>query len=126
MFTRIFSLALMLALAGCGGAETSNGPAPPPPEARVAAQAPVEPPKTMCAVDGAREFAAVCDRELSGGLLTLRHPGGGFRRLQITTDGRGVVAADGAEPAVVATLGTTMIEVSVGGDRYRLPAVVQR
>ena len=126
MFTRIFNLALMLALAGCSGVETSNGPAPPLPEARVAAQMPVEPPKTTCAVDGAREFSAVCDRELNGGLLTLRHPGGGFRRLQITTDGRGVVAADGAEPAIVATVGTTMIEVSVGGDRYRLPAVVHR
>ncbi len=132
MFTRIFSFALMLALAGCGGAETSNGPAPVPQQesAVVEPALPVAPPKTICAVDGAREFTAVCDREMIKGdkapMLTLRNPSGGFRRLIVTTDGRGVIAADGSESAVVTTIGTNMIEVSIGGDRYRLPAVVQR
>ena len=61
-----------------------------------------------------------------GLLLTLRHPGGGFRRLRVTGDGRGVVAADGAEPAKVAVVGPGDIEVTVGEDRYRLPATIKR
>jgi hypothetical protein len=126
MFTRISNVALLLALAACNGAETSNGPAPLLDD--IASPAP--PPKTVCAVDGATELSAVCDRELIkdevGLSLMLRHPGGGFRRLLIMTDGRGVIAADGSEPAIVQTLGTNMIEVSIDGDRYRLPATVQR
>lgn len=129
MFTRISNIAVLLALAACNGAETSNGPAPPPSNfGSVASDAP--PPKTVCAVDGATELAAICDRELIkdevGLSLTLRHPSGGFRRLLIMTDGRGVIAADGAEVAIVQALGANMIEVSIGGDHYRLPATVQR
>jgi hypothetical protein len=126
MFTRISSFALTLLLIGCGESEKSNGPAPLVKQNSAAVEAPAEPPKTICAVDGAAELAPVCDRELVDGLLTLRHPSGGFRRLQVITDGRGVIAADGAEPASVTTIGTSLIEVNVGGDRYRLPAVVQR
>lgn len=37
-------------------------------------------------------------------------------------DGQGVAVADGAEPAEVWMNGTGEIEVSLGGDRYRLPA----
>ena len=59
-------------------------------------------------------------------VLTIRHPDGGFRRLRITADGRGVIAADGAEPARVSVIGPADIEVAVGGDRYRLPATVKR
>jgi hypothetical protein len=125
MFTRISSFALILLLIGCSESEKSNGPAPLVQQSSTQAQALVEPPKTVCAVDGAGELAPVCDRELVDGLLTLRHPSGGFRRLQVMTDGRGVIAADGAEPAKVATIGTSLIEVSIGKDRYRLPAVVQ-
>ena len=104
----------------------SNGPAPLVPQGGASVEAPAEPPKTVCAVDGERELAPVCDRELVDGLLTLRHPSGGFRRLQVVTDGRGVIAADGADAARVAMVGTSLIEVSVGEDRYRLPAVVER
>jgi hypothetical protein len=125
MFTRISSFVLALLLIGCGESEKSNGPAPLVQQSSAAVEAPAVPPKTVCAVEGADEFAPVCDRELVDGLLTLRHPSGGFRRLQVMTDGRGVIAADGSEPAKVATVGTSLIEVSVGGDRYRLPAVVQ-
>ena len=126
MFTRISSFALVLLLIGCGESEKSNGPAPLVQQSSTSVKAPVQPPKTVCAVDGQRELAPVCDRELVDGLLTLRHPSGGFRRLEVVTDGRGVISADGAEPAKVATVGTSLIEVSVGDDRYRLPAVVQR
>jgi hypothetical protein len=126
MFTRISSFALVLLLMGCGESEKSNGPAPLVQQRSAQVEeAPAEPPKTVCAVDGAAELAPVCDRELVDGLLTLRHPSGGFRRLQVMTDGRGVITADGAEPAKIATIGTSLIEVSVGKDRYRLPAVVQ-
>src|SRR3546814_9704010 len=46
----------------------------------------------------------------------------GYRRLQIATDGRGVVSADGAEPAKVTIVDNGMIEVAIGNDRYRLTA----
>ena len=85
--------------------------------------------RIVCAHQGSSDFARVCtvDRaEGSGGLvLTVRHPDGAFHRLLITRDGRGVVAADGAEKAVVTVLGSNSIEVALGGDRYRLPATVR-
>lgn len=83
--------------------------------------------RVPCAV-GPHRFAPVCtiDRtETQDGLfLTMRHPDGGFHRLLVTTDGRGVVAADGAEPARVRPLGATAIEVALGPVRYVLPATV--
>lgn len=59
-----------------------------------------------------------------GLILTIGHPDGGFRRLRVTTDGRGVVAADGAEPAVVLLAGDDAIDVRIGGDHFRLPATI--
>ncbi|APX66360.1 hypothetical protein V3I01_08620 [Sphingomonas sp. gentR] len=113
-----------LALAGCSGgqeerqAAAQNGPA--------AEQKPglaIE-----CALAGAQAFASDCTVEQSGAgnavVLTVRHPDGGFRRLQVTRDGRGVEAADGAQPASVTVAGDRTIEIAVGGDRYRLPATV--
>ena len=103
--------ALLFLLAGCGG----------PPAAEVEA-------KIECAVEGAAAFDRLCTVERSAGpetLLTLRGPGGSFRRLVVTRDGRGVAAADGAEPATVTVLGKNLIEVSIGSDRYRLPARVR-
>lgn len=84
--------------------------------------------RVECAVDGAA-YARICTVEkveTARGLgLTLRSPSGSFRRLLVTKDGRGVVTADGAEPAKVKVLGPDRIEVAVGGDRYRLPAAVK-
>ncbi|UZK67203.1 hypothetical protein [Sphingomonas sp. M1-B02] len=86
--------------------------------------------KILCAPPGTEDFALVCaiDRvESQDGLfLTLRHPDGGFRRLLVTRDGRGVIAADGAEQAVVTPLAPDRIEVALGGARYRLPATVRQ
>ena len=83
-----------------------------------------------CAVAGAGDFTRVCtiDRvaEPDGLILTIRHPDGGFRRLRVTRDGRGVVAADGSEAVGVGIAGDNQIEVTVGKDRYRLPATVKR
>ncbi|HEX8623960.1 MAG TPA: hypothetical protein VF782_02660 [Allosphingosinicella sp.] len=81
-----------------------------------------------CAVEGAAAFERVCTVERTGGpeiLLILRSPNGSFRRLAVTRDGRGVAAADGAEAAAVMVVGKDLIEVSIGSDRYRLPARVR-
>ena len=111
---RFASLLLWIAAGAC--AETSDGDG-------VTAEA------IDCAVDGSASFAPVCTVERQSGeeetLLILRHPSGGFRRLVVTGDGRGVAAADGAEQAMVTPLGERRIEVSLGGDRYRLPATVR-
>lgn len=60
-----------------------------------------------------------------GLVLTLRHPDGAFRRLLVTGDGRGVVAADGAVPAQVSVVRSDRIAVNIDGDRYELPATVK-
>ncbi len=82
-----------------------------------------------CAVGAAATLSRVCsvDRQDSdrGLLLTVRHPDGGFRRLLVTKDGHGVVAADGAQPAQVTLVGTNEIEVALGDDIYRLPVTVK-
>lgn len=103
---------LLCLVAGCDG-----------PPAAPAAQERIE-----CAVDGATAFERVCTVERAAApevVLTLRSPSGSFRRLTVTRDGRGVAAADGAEPATVAVVGKGLIEVSIGSDRYRLPALVR-
>jgi hypothetical protein len=103
--------ALLALLAACGG--------PPAPKAET---------RIECAVDGAADFARVCTVERTPGpnaLFTVRAPSGSFRRLAATSDGRGVMAADGAEPATVRIVGPGLIEVSIGGDRYRLPATIR-
>jgi len=85
--------------------------------------------RIVCAQHGSDDFARLCtvDRVESadGLILTVSHPDGSFHRLLVTKDGRGVVAADGAEKAVVTVLGPGSIEVALGGDRYRLPATVK-
>ena len=85
--------------------------------------------RVLCAPEGAESFERVCALERvkgpEGTTLTIRHPSGGFRRLLVTTDGRGVVAADGADPAIVTIVEDDQIEVSIAGDRYRLPATVK-
>ena len=80
-----------------------------------------------CAIGGAKDFATNCtierERTQDGLILTVRHADGGFHRLRVTTDGRGVVAADGAREAKVSVVGA--IEVAIDNDRYRLPATVK-
>lgn len=105
------SAALLPLVAACGG--------PPAPRAET---------RIECAVDGAADFARVCTVERSPGpdaVFTVRTPSGSFRRLAVTSDGRGVMAADGAEAAAVRIVGKDLIEVAIGGDRYRLPATVR-
>jgi len=78
---------------------------------------------------GDAAFASACTVEQAQGrdglILTVRHTNGAFRRLLVTQDGRGVIAADGAEVAKVTITGADGIEVARGGDRYRLPAIIK-
>lgn len=126
MSLRISSLAALALLAGCAEAE---------PDAAVianvereAAATAVEDGRVLCALDGAAEFQRACtvdrDEGEAGLVLTMRHPDGAFHRLLVTKDGRGVVAADGAEQAKVSIVGGDGIEVAIADDRYRLPATV--
>lgn len=79
-----------------------------------------------CALDGTSDFGRNCTLDemsgADGAVLVVGRAGSGYRRLAIATDGRGVVSADGSEPAKVTVIGDGMIEVAVGKDRYRLPA----
>jgi hypothetical protein len=119
-------VALLVLLAGCGEAKTDHATL-----AKVEAEqrAAVESGDTIiCAHNGSSDFARVCTVEREQGadglILTVRHPDGAFHRLLVTKDGRGVVAADGAEKAVVTILDKDSIQVALGGDSYRLPATV--
>lgn len=111
----------MLLLAGCGdpGAATQDA---------LAGDA-ADDDRILCAVEDGGGFRRACIVERLSGpegtSLTLRHPSGGFRRLLVTDDGRGVVAADGADPALVSIAPDNRIEVSIAGDRYILPATIK-
>lgn len=122
------ALLCALLLAACNDAPTSNTQVLARAEANQAVEA-ADDGRIDCAVSGAAAFTRVCtlDREESanGLILTARHPDGGFRRFRVTADGRGVVAADGAEPADVAIVGPAEIEVGVGDDHYRFPATIR-
>jgi hypothetical protein len=78
-----------------------------------------------CALGGEGKFSSSCrvERSLAEGTLFLivRHPDGAFRRFEVLRDGRGLAAADGAQPAALSMTGEEL-EVAVGLDRYRFPA----
>jgi hypothetical protein len=82
-----------------------------------------------CRIGNARQFERFCTIDYgesdAGRTLIVRKPDGGFRRLLVTADGRGVVAADGAETAQVTIIADDRIEVAIGGDTFRLPATVR-
>lgn len=78
-----------------------------------------------CALAGSGSFAPQCRVEQAGDVLVVHRPDGGFRRLRKVTDGRGVIAADGAEPARVGWIADGRLEVAIGQDRYRFPAKVR-
>jgi hypothetical protein len=119
------AILLVLSLAACGDPDQATERALSNASAKAADDGRIE-----CAVEGADRFRRVCTLErvadATGTTLTIRHPNGGFRRLLVATDGRGVVAADGADPAIVSVAGDKGIEVALAGDRYRLPATVKR
>jgi hypothetical protein len=106
----------LAALAACDGAEHGFADAG-------------EDERIECRIGNAQQFERFCTVEVARGergtTLTVRKPDGGFRRLLVSGDGRGVVAADGAEEAEVTIVGEGRIEVTIGGDTFRLPARVQ-
>jgi hypothetical protein len=120
------ALAICLLVAACGDPKASGGES----RAAAGAEAPAGAEKIDCAVNGALAFERVCVVERTAGgdglVLTIRHPSGGFRRLQVTRDGRGVIPADGAESAAVRVLDDSHIEVAIGSDRYKLPATIRK
>jgi len=79
-----------------------------------------------CLLPGQGSFQTACTLERipspDGPVLVARGPDGGFRRLLVVKDGRGVIAADGAEPVAVKPSGGRGIDVAAGGVVYRLPA----
>jgi phage tail sheath gpL-like len=111
-----------LLFAGCGGPD--NGKLTEA-EARGSKEA-AESGRIECALEGAKLFDRTCTVEemtsADGTVLIVGKADVGYRRLQITTDGRGVVSADGALPAKVTIVDDGVIEVAIGKDRYRLPA----
>ena len=120
---KLGGIAGCLLLAACGGAPDNGDMAEA--EARGSREA-AENGRIECALEGAKLFDRTCTVEEMSGVdatvLVVGRPNVGYRRLQIATDGRGVVSADGAEPAKVTIVGDGMIEVAIGNDRYRLPA----
>ena len=114
----------LLLLAGCGDPGEARRDALTASAERAADDGGID-----CAVAGSGAFARACTMERLSGpdgtTLTLYHPDGGFRRLLVTGDGRGVAAADGADPATVSVIGDNRIEVEIAGDRYLLPATVK-
>ncbi|WP_299327517.1 hypothetical protein [Parasphingopyxis sp.] len=121
----------LIALAACGTAsEEQPVESDPLIEAEVEARSELaESGVVYCALNGAVEMRSDCQIERSqsddGLVLTVRHPDGGFRRLLVTNDGSGLVAADGAEAVTVTPTSEREIEVAIGGDTYRLPATVR-
>ena len=117
------ALVALIALAGCDRTPDNGELAEA--EAR-GSKAAAENGRIECALEGAQLFDRTCTvEEMSGeggAILVVGRSNVGYRRLQITTDGRGVVSADGAEPAKVTIVGDNVIEVTIGNDRYRLPA----
>lgn len=102
----------LLAAASCSRNETS---APP----KVAEG----PEHVECALGPGTAFAKDCaiERSRDGETykMILRHPDGGFRRLEVDANNT-IVAADGADAAQI-VLNGTIAEVTVGEDRYRIP-----
>ena len=124
MIGRLFGTAsALLLVSGCNAAPDNGALAEA--EARGSNEA-LKDGRIECALEGAKAFDRTCTIDemngAEGTILVVGKPDVGYRRLQIATDGRGVISADGSEPAKVTIIGDGMIEVAVGGDRYRLPA----
>ncbi len=109
------ALAILLLLAACssgkgGDSDISDG----------------EP--LACRIPGSSGFKDICTVDKmntpDGMVLTARMPDGGFRRFLIVKDGRGVIAADGAEPVTVEAIGPNSIDVTADDITYRLPAKI--
>lgn len=120
MFERLVAAGLLsMALVGCDRVIPDRSQSP----QNQMAQA--DDGKVECAIGQGAAWARDCRVESADkSMLVLRHPDGGFRRLRIVADGRGVVSADGAEQVMLSIIGDRRVELAVGADRYRLPATI--
>ncbi len=79
----------------------------------------------FCALAGSQQFVDQCRVERStvdgAKVIVVRHPDGGFRRLEVSQDGQNLLAADGADQSQSALKGDRY-EVILGDDRYVIPA----
>ena len=77
-----------------------------------------------CALRGATRYAQEClvesNSENGTTILIIRHPDGGFRRLEEVDGGKSFRAADGADTAVV-TVDKDKLAVAVEEDHYLFP-----
>jgi predicted small lipoprotein YifL len=116
---------LLASLAGCGG----DGAASLAQAEKDAGDHAARNGNIVCALAGSDIFERTCTTEQiaapDGKMLVIRHPDGGFRRFNILTDGRGLAPADGFDETRIRVLGTNMIELSSGDDKYRLPAQIK-
>lgn len=107
-----YPIVLALALGACSKSEVT----PPPKVAE-------GPEQVECALGPGTTFAKDCaiERSRDGETyrMILRHPDGGFRRLEVGADNT-IVAADGADAAQI-VLNGSVAEVTLGEDRYRIP-----
>jgi hypothetical protein len=80
--------------------------------------------RIACALGGAAEFSENCELERTAvegaEVLVVRHPDGGFRRLEVSKDGQNLLAADGADVTQSARKGDRW-EVVLGEHRYVIP-----
>ena len=94
------ALLTWIALAGCDGAPRKDDPVE-------AENSGIE-----CALEGAKLFERTCTvEEMSGddgAVLIVGRANVGYRRLQIATDGRGVVSADGSWGSITPCWGSSM------------------
>ncbi len=123
---RAVPLVLAAALAGCSGAADNGALA----EAEAQAERnSASDGRIACALAGTKLFDRTCTIEqmssADGPVLVVGRADAGFRRLLVAKDGRGLVAADGVDEAMVRVIDNGLIEVTVGPDRYRLPATVK-
>jgi hypothetical protein len=134
MFMRIFDpgrtlliSGLALVLASCSDAKPDNSRLAEVEEK--AAKAAEEDGRILCALDGDEKFSRTCTMDRVAGQngeeIVLSRGDGGFRRLRLLSGGRGVEAADGAEPAKQSIVEVGMLDVAIGADRYRLPAATK-
>jgi hypothetical protein len=111
---RIFSTALLLTVTSCN--------AEPVIENKVTSAKPDD--RIECAIGSGSDFASACAIERGEGTsLVVRHNDGGFRRLTLTADGI-IDTSDGADAILAQPLNDGRTEITIGENRYRLPATL--
>ncbi len=125
MSSRISSaLILALALAACSSKKEDQAGEKQNAAAGETASQAAEAKPIPCALAGAKTYDSDCTLEhVTQGkrqFVIVRHPDGGFRRLEVLDGGRKFGAVDGADsPETV--MGKGVIEVGVGDDAYLFP-----